>query len=94
MNQNCCFETLAATNKNVLVGGIPGCSEAYSWGRKEIKINMANNYLICQLYHYLFLIALFQQIPKFITAVVPDLFFFIFLVGITNFRKWQPTLVF
>ena len=43
---------------------------------------MANNYLICQLYHYLFLIALFQQIPKFITTVVPDLFF---LVGTTNF---------
>ena len=50
---------------------------------------MANNYLICQLYHYLFLIALVQQIPKFITIVVPDLFFlvsfFFFLVGTTNF---------
>ena len=50
---------------------------------------MANNYLICQLYHYLFLIALFQQIPKFITTVVPDLFFF----GFFFFWLVIPTLL-
>ena len=61
---------------------------------------MANNYLICQLYHYLFLIALFQQIPKFITTVVPDLFFFGFFFFFGWYyqlywrRKWQPTPVF
>ena len=50
---------------------------------------MANNYLICQLYHYLFLIALFQQIPKFITTVVPDLFF----LGFFFFWLVLPTLL-